>query len=133
MHVKPFSKKNPDAYLGDDELDWKAIMTAAESVGGIEWYIIEYEREIVPPLESLGANLTKFKAMRGCEIDGRGCKPDARADRARAAPGTAGGRGFSRANTRTEDRRSLRGEAVEQSVAARPLQVRLAAALRSVR
>jgi len=65
MHVKPFSKKAPDAYLGDDELDWPAIMTAAESVGGIEWYIIEYEREAVPPLESLGANLAKFKAMRG--------------------------------------------------------------------
>jgi hypothetical protein len=61
---KPFSKKNPDAYLGDDELNWKEIMTTAESVGGIEWYIIEYEREAVPPLESLGANLTKFKAMR---------------------------------------------------------------------
>jgi sugar phosphate isomerase/epimerase len=64
MHVKPFSKKNPDAYLGDDELNWNEIMTAAESVGGIEWYIIEYEREAVPPLESLGANLQKFKAMR---------------------------------------------------------------------
>ena len=42
MHVKPFSKKNPDAYLGADELDWPAIMTASESVGGVEWYIIEY-------------------------------------------------------------------------------------------
>ena len=41
MHVKPFSKKNPDAYLGADELDWPAIMTASESVGGVEWYIIE--------------------------------------------------------------------------------------------
>ena len=64
MHVKPFSKKNPDAYLGDDELDWPAIMSAAESVGGIEWYIIEYERPGPPPVEALAANLTKFKAMR---------------------------------------------------------------------
>jgi sugar phosphate isomerase/epimerase len=64
MHVKPFSKKDPDAYLGADELDWPAIMTAAETVGGIEWYIIEYEREGVPPLESLKANLELFKKMR---------------------------------------------------------------------
>ena len=64
MHVKPFSKKNPDAYLGDDELDWPAIMTASETVGGIEWYIIEYEREIVPPLVSLEANLKAFKKLR---------------------------------------------------------------------
>ena len=64
MHVKPFSKKDPNAYLGADELEWPAIMTAAETVGGIEWYIIEYEREGVPPLESLKANLDLFKKMR---------------------------------------------------------------------
>ena len=64
MHVKPFSKKNPDAYLGADELEWPAIMTAAESTGGIEWYIIEYEREGVPPLESLKANFDSYKKLR---------------------------------------------------------------------
>jgi len=64
MHVKPFSKKDPNAYLGADELDWPAIMTAAETVGGIEWYIIEYEKEGVPPLESLKANLELFKKLR---------------------------------------------------------------------
>jgi len=64
MHVKPFSTKNPDAYLGADELNWPGIMTAAESVGGLEWYIIEYEREGVPPLESLKANLESFKKLR---------------------------------------------------------------------
>jgi sugar phosphate isomerase/epimerase len=64
MHVKPFSKKDPNAYLGADDLDWPAIMTAAETVGGIEWYIIEYEKEGVPPLEALGANLKLFKKLR---------------------------------------------------------------------
>ena len=64
MHVKPFSKRDPNAYLGADELDWPAIMTAAESIGGIEWYIIEYEKEGVPPLESLGANLELFQKLR---------------------------------------------------------------------
>jgi sugar phosphate isomerase/epimerase len=64
MHVKPYSKKNPDAYLGADELDWPAIMTAGESVGGLEWYIIEYEREGVPPLVSLKANFEGFKKLR---------------------------------------------------------------------
>jgi sugar phosphate isomerase/epimerase len=63
MHVKPFSKKDPNAYLGKDELDWPAIMTAAES-NGIEWYIIEYEKEGVPPLEALKANLEAFKKLR---------------------------------------------------------------------
>ena len=64
MHVKPFSKKNPNAYLGEDELDWKQIMTIVESVGGLEWYIIEYEREGAPPLEALKDNLTRLKKLR---------------------------------------------------------------------
>jgi sugar phosphate isomerase/epimerase len=64
MHVKPFSKQKPDAYLGDDELDWRQIMTVVESTGGLEWYIIEYEREAFPPLEALKANLERFKRMR---------------------------------------------------------------------
>jgi sugar phosphate isomerase/epimerase len=64
MHVKPFSKKDPNAYIGADELDWPAIMTTAETVGGVEWYIIEYEKEGVPPLEALQANLERFKKLR---------------------------------------------------------------------
>ena len=64
MHVKPFSKKSPDAYLGDDELNWNEIMKTVESVGGLEWYIIEYERDAFPPLEALKANLERFKKMR---------------------------------------------------------------------
>jgi sugar phosphate isomerase/epimerase len=64
MHVKPFSHQKPDAFLGDDELDWKQIMTICETTGGIEWYIIEYEREAVPPLEALKANLERFRRMR---------------------------------------------------------------------
>jgi sugar phosphate isomerase/epimerase len=64
MHVKPFSKANPNAYLGDDELDWKAIMTACETVGGTEWYIIEYEKEGTPPFSALRDNLAKFLRLR---------------------------------------------------------------------
>ncbi len=65
MHVKPYSKANPNAYIGADELDWPGIMTAAESVGGLDWYIVEYEREGVPPVEALKANLDGFKKLRG--------------------------------------------------------------------
>jgi sugar phosphate isomerase/epimerase len=64
MHVKPHSKKNPDAYLGDDELNWVEIMKTVETVGGLEWYIIEYERDAFPPLEALKANLERFQKLR---------------------------------------------------------------------
>ena len=65
MRVKPFSKKVPNAYKGADELDWPAIMRAVETVGGIEWYIMEYEKEGVPPLDALKANLELFKKLQG--------------------------------------------------------------------
>ena len=64
MHVKPFSRKDPNAYLGADELDWPAILKAAEGTGGVEWYIIEYEKEGIPPLEALKANLERFEKLR---------------------------------------------------------------------
>jgi sugar phosphate isomerase/epimerase len=64
VHVKPYSKKEPNAYIGADELDWPAIMTACESVGGLEWYIIEYEREGVAPVQALKANLEGFRRLR---------------------------------------------------------------------
>jgi len=64
MHIKPYSKAAPNAYIGADELDWPGIMTAAESVGGTEWYIVEYEREGTPPVEALKANLDGFRKLR---------------------------------------------------------------------
>lgn len=64
MHVKPFSKQNDAALLGEDELDWENIFKYAESEGGIEWYIIEYEKEAYPPLEAMKLNLDRFKEMR---------------------------------------------------------------------
>lgn len=64
MHVKPFSKTKPDAFLGEDELDWKQIFTIAETIGGIEWYIIEYEKDAFPPLEALKANYDRLKKIR---------------------------------------------------------------------
>jgi len=53
VHIKPYSKSKPDALFGDDELPWKEIFNLCESVGGTEWYIVEYERESMPPLEAV--------------------------------------------------------------------------------
>lgn len=63
MHVKPFSSTHEQAVLGEDELEWEAIVAAAEEVGGTEWYILEYEVEDVPPLEALEASLAAFSRV----------------------------------------------------------------------
>jgi hypothetical protein len=40
-------------------------MTTAETVAGVELYIIEYEKETgKPPIEDLTANLQAFKKLR---------------------------------------------------------------------
>jgi sugar phosphate isomerase/epimerase len=45
VHVKPSARKKHGGLLGDsdDNLDWPAIFKACETVGGTEWYIVEYD------------------------------------------------------------------------------------------
>ncbi len=62
MHVKPFTAGAEDpfrAFIGDDGLPWKEIFDLSETVGGVEWYIVEYEDPAFPPLEALKENLAR--------------------------------------------------------------------------
>jgi sugar phosphate isomerase/epimerase len=45
VHVKPSAKNKPGGLVGDsdDNLKWPEIFKACESVGGTEWYIVEYD------------------------------------------------------------------------------------------
>jgi sugar phosphate isomerase/epimerase len=63
IHIKPYSSSNPDAYLGSDELNWPRIIELCETTAGVDWYIIEYEVEGIPPLKALGDNLQRFRKM----------------------------------------------------------------------
>jgi sugar phosphate isomerase/epimerase len=60
MHVKPFSKTKPAAFIGDDDLKWADIVAETQK-DGIEYYIIEYERPEVPPLDALRGNLAGLR------------------------------------------------------------------------
>lgn len=53
VHLKAFSKAKPNAIIGDDELPWTTIFDACETIGGTEWYIVEYESDAYPPLVSI--------------------------------------------------------------------------------
>ncbi len=63
VHVKPYSKANPKAFLGQDDLDWKKILDLCRTSAGTEWFIVEYEEEGVEPLEALKANFETLKRM----------------------------------------------------------------------
>ena len=75
VHLKPFTKSlqegpghdypNPafDPVIGEDDTDWPAFFEACESVGGTEWYIVEYESEAYPPLEAVERCLNALRGM----------------------------------------------------------------------
>ena len=50
-----------DAAVGEGEVDWKTMLDAYETVGGIEWYVIEYEHE--NPLEKIKVSLDNLHKM----------------------------------------------------------------------
>jgi sugar phosphate isomerase/epimerase len=45
VHVKPSAKKSSGGLVGDpdDDLKWPEIFKACETVGGTEWYVVEYD------------------------------------------------------------------------------------------
>ncbi|MBN1154424.1 sugar phosphate isomerase/epimerase [candidate division KSB1 bacterium] len=62
-HLKPYSRKNPHAMIGEDDIDWQNVFKICESTGGTEWYIVEYEVEEVPALDALRINLENLRRM----------------------------------------------------------------------
>ncbi len=63
IHIKPYSSKDPAAFIGDDELDWPTIIRLCQTEAGTEWYIVEFEVAGIPPLEALRQNYRRFKSL----------------------------------------------------------------------
>ena len=63
IHLKEFSKTKPDAFVGEGDVPWKAVFEACETVGGTEWYIVEYEHEGQPALPAVDQCLKNLRKM----------------------------------------------------------------------
>ena len=63
IHLKEFSKTKPDAFVGEGDVPWKAVFEACETVGGTEWYIVEYEHESQPALPSVDRCLKNLRKI----------------------------------------------------------------------
>jgi hypothetical protein len=50
--------------FGEGVSPWKQIFQAAESVGGVEYYLIEQEGSRFPPIETAEKCLANWKKMR---------------------------------------------------------------------
>jgi len=64
VHLKEFSKSNPNAFVGEGDVPWRAFFALCRAVGGTEWYIVEYERPGTPPLEAVQRCLENLRKMR---------------------------------------------------------------------
>lgn len=53
IHLKPFSKTNATATIGEDEVKWAEVFKACEQGGGTEWYIVEHESDPVSPMNAV--------------------------------------------------------------------------------
>jgi sugar phosphate isomerase/epimerase len=68
IHCKEWSRDPGKGYkvlFGEGVADWKGIFQAAESVGGVEYYLIEQEGSRFPELETAQKCLQSFRATHG--------------------------------------------------------------------
>ena len=64
VHLKPYhSQKGFRPLIGEDDIPWDDIFRLCETIGGTEWYIVEYESEAYPPLEAVARCLDAIRAM----------------------------------------------------------------------
>jgi len=73
VHLKPYSAGAANAagdphagfrpLIGEDETDWDGFFHACETVGGTEWYIVEYESDAYPALEAVDLCLQALRNM----------------------------------------------------------------------
>ena len=68
IHCKDWSPDPSVAYktlFGEGKADWKSIFQSAESVGGVEFYLIEQEGSRYPELETARRCLQAYRSTRG--------------------------------------------------------------------
>jgi sugar phosphate isomerase/epimerase len=67
LQLNDWAPGKPSVLLGDGKIDWKSLFAAAESVGGIEVYVIEQESYPAgtAPLEACRRCLENFRELHG--------------------------------------------------------------------
>lgn len=65
VHLKPYSRRNGfDTMIGEDDIPWAEFMELCGSVGGTEWYIVEYESEkLYSPMEGVKRCIDALRKM----------------------------------------------------------------------
>lgn len=61
IHLKP-SGGGPEAAIGEDKVDWKAVFAFCESKGRTKWYVVEHETS-KDPLDAVKRNFEALKTL----------------------------------------------------------------------
>jgi sugar phosphate isomerase/epimerase len=64
VHLKEFSKTNPKAMIGEGDVQWVEVFKLCRTIGGTKWYIVEEEKDTVPPMEGIDISLKNLKRFR---------------------------------------------------------------------
>ncbi len=64
VHLKEYSATNKNAVLGEGDVKWTEVFKLCRSIGGTEWYIIEEEKDVYPPMEAIEICLKNLKKYR---------------------------------------------------------------------
>jgi sugar phosphate isomerase/epimerase len=63
VHLKAYSATNDKALIGEDDVNWAEVFRVCDADPVTEWYIVEYESDAYPPLESVDRCLQALRAM----------------------------------------------------------------------
>ncbi len=64
VHLKEHSATNPKAMIGEGDVKWGEIFKLIRAAGTTQWYIIEEEKDAVPPLQGAEISLKNLKKIR---------------------------------------------------------------------
>jgi sugar phosphate isomerase/epimerase len=65
LHLKDWSPaKEYGVLFGQGKVPWREVFTAAEDKGGAEFYVIEQETSVEPPLDAVRQDLERYRALR---------------------------------------------------------------------
>jgi sugar phosphate isomerase/epimerase len=64
IHLKEWSATNKKAMIGEGDVKWAEIFKLIHAAGTTRWYIIEEEKDAVPPLQGAEISLNNLKKMR---------------------------------------------------------------------
>ena len=63
VHLKEWSASKEWPVVGDGDVDWAGVFDFCDSRGDTRWYVVEFENQAYPALESVGKCLEFLRAM----------------------------------------------------------------------